>query len=467
MFEPNVFRARRRQLLKSLTSGVVLLPGNVESPMNYVDNTYPFRQDSTFLYYAGINRSGLFVVIDLDDGCTTIFGKEPTVADIMWSGPQPGLAELRERSGADKAHDLTALDGVLTHAIQQGREVHYLPPYRAETRCQLEDLLGLKPRQSLQEHSKELACAVVAQRSTKEPRELAEIEIALETTQAMYSAAMQATCAGKFEREIAGLVEGIAIAGGGRLAYPCILTKLGQVLHNHHYHRRLESGDLVVQDSGAATLLGYASDITRTYPVSGTFSVRQREIYKAVLDSLTHSLASVRAGHPFRDSHLVAARTLTARLQQIGLMRGDLDESVAAGAHALFFPHGLGHMMGLDVHDMENLGEDIVGYDGEVVRSEQFGLRALRFGRAPAPGYVLTVEPGCYFIGPLINEWKAEKRHEAFINYDEVDSWRDFGGVRIEENVVVTAEECRILGPPIPKLIADVEAASGSSLPVR
>lgn len=459
MFEPNVFRVRRRQLLKSMTSGIVLLPGNGESPMNYVDNIYPFRQDSTFLYYAGVDRPDLSLLIDLDDDCTTIFGKEPTVADIMWSGPQPGLAELRERCGADKVDDLAVLDGVLTHAIQQGRAVHYLPPYRAETSCQLEDLLGLKPGQSLQNHSEALIRAVVAQRSIKEPRELAEIETALETTQVMYSAAMQATCVGKFEREIAGLVEGIAIAGGGRLAYPCILTKLGQVLHNHHYHRRLEAGDLVVQDSGAATELGYASDITRTYPVSGTFSVRQREIYQAVLDSLTHSLASVQVGHPFRDSHLVAARTLTAGLQQIGLMRGNLDESVAAGAHALFFPHGLGHMMGLDVHDMENLGEDIVGYDSEIGRSEQFGLRALRFGRAPAPGYVLTVEPGCYFIGPLIDQWKAEKRHGAFINYNEVDSWRDFGGVRIEENIVVTAEGCRILGPPIPKLIADVEVA--------
>ena len=459
MFEPSVFRGRRRQLLKSLTSGIVLLPGNGESPMNYVDNTYPFRQDSTLLYYGGIDRPGLFLVIDIDDGTTTIFGKEPTVTDILWSGPQPGLAELRERSGAEKVDDLSALDGALTHAIQQGREVLYLPPYRAETRCQLEDLLGLRPGQSLQEHSEELARAVVAQRSIKEPRELAEIELALETTQAMYSAAMQATCVGKFEREIAGLVEGIAIAGGGRLAYPCILTKLGQVLHNHHYHRRLEAGDLVVQDSGAATALGYASDITRTYPVSGTFSVRQREIYQAVLDSLMHSLASVQAGRPFRDSHLVAARTMTDSLQQIGLMRGNLDESVAAGAHALFFPHGLGHMMGLDVHDMENLGEDIVGYDNEIARSEQFGLRALRFGRAPAPGYVLTVEPGCYFIGPLIDQWKAEKRHEAFINYKEVDNWREFGGVRIEENIVVTTEGCRILGPPIPKLIADVEVA--------
>ena len=256
MFEPNVFRGRRRQLLKSLTSGIVLLPGNGESPMNYVDNTYPFRQDSTFLYYGGINMPGLFLVIDLDDGTTTIFGKEPTVSDIMWSGPQPGLTELCERSGADKVEDLSVLDGVLNHAIQQRRTVHYLPPYRAETRCQLEDLLGLKPGQSLQKHSEELARAVVYQRAIKEPRELAEIEIALETTQAMYNAAMQATCVGKFEREIAGLVEGIAIAGGGRLAYPCILTKLGQVLHNHHYHRKLEAGDLVVQDSRCCDSVG-------------------------------------------------------------------------------------------------------------------------------------------------------------------------------------------------------------------
>ena len=459
MFEADVFFERRRKLIKSVRSGVVLLPGHVDSPMNYADNIYPFRQDSTFLYYVGIHRPGLFAVIDVEENQTTIFGKEPTVDDVIWSGSQPGLGELRELCGADHACEISGLAGVLSGAIAQKRDIHYLPPYRAETSRRLEKLLELESGQSSRGHSEELVCAIVAQRSVKEARELAEIEAALTVTQQMYRAAMQAVQAGKYEHELAGLVEGIAISGGGRLAYPCILTKHGQVLHNHHYHRRLELGDLVVQDSGAATVSGYASDITRTYPVGGTFSSRQRDIYQAVLDSLTSALLSIQPGRPFQVSHLVAARVLTDRLQQMGLMRGDLDESVAAGAHALFFPHGLGHMMGLDVHDMENLGEDLVGYDDQIQRSGQFGLRSLRFGRAPAPGFVLTVEPGCYFIGPLIDQWRSEKRHEAFINYGRLTDWRDFGGVRIEENIVVTPEGHRILGPPIPRTIADVEAA--------
>ncbi len=459
MFEADVFFERRRKLTKSVRSGVVLLPGHVDSPMNYADNIYPFRQDSTFLYYVGIHRPGLFAVIDVEENQTTIFGKEPTVDDVIWSGSQPGLGELRELCGADHACEISGLTGVLSGAIAQKRDIHYLPPYRAETSRRLEKLLELESGQSSRGYSEELVCAIVAQRSVKEARELAEIEAALTVTQQMYRAAMQAVQAGKYEREFAGLVEGIAISGGGRLAYPCILTKHGQVLHNHHYHRRLELGDLVVQDSGAATVSGYASDITRTYPVGGTFSSRQRDIYQAVLDSLTSALLSIQPDRPFQVSHLVAARVLTDRLQQMGLMRGDLDESVAAGAHALFFPHGLGHMMGLDVHDMENLGEDLVGYDDQIQRSGQFGLRSLRFGRAPAPGFVLTVEPGCYFIGPLIDQWRSEKRHEAFINYGRLTDWRDFGGVRIEENIVVTPEGHRILGPPIPRTIADVEAA--------
>ncbi|MXZ16691.1 MAG: aminopeptidase P family protein [Rhodothermaceae bacterium] len=459
MFEADVFSERRRELVKSLGSGIVLLPGHVDSPMNYADNIYPFRQDSTFLYYVGIHRPGLFAVIDVDEDQTTIFGKEPTVDDVIWSGLQPGLEELRELCGADHVCEISDLAEILSGAIAQKRDLHYLPPYRAEISRGLEKLMGLEPEQSKGGHSEELIRAIVAQRSVKETRELAEIEAALTVTQQMYRAAMQIVQAGKYERELAGLVEGIAISGGGRLAYPCILTKHGQVLHNHDYHRRLESGDLVVQDSGAATVSGYASDITRTYPVGGTFSSRQREIYQAVLDSLISALSSIQPGRPFQASHLVAARVLTDRLQQIGLMRGDLDESVAAGAHALFFPHGLGHMMGLDVHDMENLGEDLVGYDDQIRRSQQFGLRSLRFGRAPAPGFVLTVEPGCYFIGPLIDQWRSEKRHEAFINYDRLTDWRDFGGVRIEENIVVTPEGHRTLGPRIPRTIADVEAA--------
>lgn len=459
MFDANVYRARRRELVKALRGGVVLLPGNMASPMNYADNTYPFRQDSTFLYYVGIDRPGLFAVIDIDENQTTIFGREPTVDDIIWTGPQSRLGKLGELCGAEHACEVSGLADVFSKARDQKRSVHYLPPYRAETSRKLEDLLGLKSEQTSAEYSEELICAVAAQRSVKDARELEEIEAALKVTHEMFRAAMQSVRAGKFEREVAGLVEGIAISGGGRLAYPCILTKHGQVLHNHHYHRRLEAGDLVVQDSGAATPLGYASDITRTYPVGGVFSTFQIEIYQAVLDALTDALVSVQPGRSFRDSHLIAAHTLTDRLQQIGIMRGDLDESVAVGAHALFFPHGLGHMMGLDVHDMENLGEDLVGYDDQIRRSQQFGLKSLRFGRAPAPGFVLTVEPGCYFIGPLIDQWRNENRHEAFINYDRLEIWREFGGVRIEENIVVTQEGNRILGPPIPRTIIGVEAA--------
>ena len=462
MFSADVYRTRRRKLVESMGSGIALFPGNAESPMNYADNTYPFRQDSTFLYYAGIGKHDLFLMIDADQNQTILFGREPTIDDIIWSGSQLSLAELGELSGVDQACELSDIPGILQQVQTQKRDIHYLPPYRTETAQELEDFLKLERGKSLHGHSEVLARAVISQRSVKEPKELAEIEAALEVTGEMYRAAMRSVQAGKFEREIAGVVEGIAISGGGRLAYPCILTGKGQVLHNHHYHRQLKQGDLVVQDSGAATPKGYASDITRTYPVQGKFSSRQTEIYQAVLDSLTDALSSIHPYRPFRESHLTAARTLTDRLQQIGLMRGDLEESVDAGAHTLFFPHGLGHMMGLDVHDMENLGEDLVGYDDEVQRSSQFGFRSLRFGRSPAPGFVLTVEPGCYFIGPLIDQWKSEQRHEKFINYEKLSAWKGFGGVRIEENIEVTPEGCRIMGPPIPKTVQDVEAACGS-----
>jgi len=461
MFEPEVFLARCEQLIRSINEGIVILPGNSESPMNYADNTYPFRQDSTFLYYTGISKPDLFLMIDIDHRQTALVGDEPTIDDIIWSGSQPDLPELGEICGVDHVLKPPDLVSALLRARSQKRKIHYLTPYRAETKRRLKQI-GVVADQSSEQNSLELISAVVTQRSVKEAREIEQIEIALEITRNMHMAAMKSVEAGKYEREIAGLVEGIAISGGGRLAYPCILTKHGEVLHNHHYHRRLESGDLVVQDSGAATALGYASDITRTYPVNSRFSSQQAEIYHAVLASLMGALSRVQPGRPFRECHLMAAQILTDHLQQIGLMRGDLDESVEVGAHALFFPHGLGHMMGLDVHDMENLGEDFVGYDDQVKRSQQFGLRSLRFGRSPSTGYVLTVEPGCYFISPLIEKWKNEKRHEQFINYDKLSKWENFGGIRIEENIVVTSDGCRILGPPIPKEIQDVENACRS-----
>jgi len=462
MFNSSVYCHRRSHLVESLGSGVVLLPGNSESPMNYADNTYPFRQDSTFLYYAGIHQPELFLLINVDNNQTILFGRQVSMDDIIWTGSQPDLVELGARTGADQVMELSELSSVIHQLGTRKRPLYYLPPYRAETMLHLEELLHLDRGQSRKDHSKKLASAVIAQRSVKELREIDEIEKALSITQKMYLAAMHMAEPEMFERDIAGVVEGIAISGGGRLAYPCILTREGQVLHNHQYHRQLKSGDLIVQDSGAASPMGYASDITRTYPVDGKFSTLQSEIYLAVLDSLMEVLSRIHPGCQFQDCHLIASRILTDRLQQIGLMKGNLDDSVASGAHALFFPHGLGHMMGLDVHDMENLGEHLVGYHDQLKRSSQFGLKSLRFGRAVSEGFVLTVEPGCYFIEPLMEQWRQENRHSEFINYDQFDLWKNFGGIRIEENIVITPEGCRILGPSIPKTIQEVEEACGN-----
>ncbi|MCY4001035.1 MAG: aminopeptidase P family protein [Bacteroidetes bacterium] len=461
MFESSVYCQRRAHLVESLGSGVVLLPGHSESPMNYAENTYPFRQDSTFLYYAGIDQPGLFLLLDVDQNRTTLFGHQPTMNDIIWTGSQPDLVELGTRIGADQVMEMTQLSSVIDQLRVQNRPLYYLPPYRSEIQVYLEELLHLERGQIHTGHSRKLATAVIAQRSVKEPREIVEIEKALSITQKMHRTAMKMATSGMYERDIAGVVEGVAISSGGRLAYPCILTREGQVLHNHHYHRQLKSGDLIVLDSGASSPLGYASDITRTYPVDEKFSTHQAEIYQAVLDSLVGALSEIRPDCRFIDCHLTAARILTDRLQQMGLMKGNLDDSVAAGAHALFFPHGLGHMMGLDVHDMENLGEDLVGYDDQLQRSSQFGLKSLRFGRALLEGFVLTVEPGCYFIEPLMEQWSQQNRHSEYINYDQFYSWKNFGGIRIEENIVVTSARCRILGPSIPKTIQEVEAACG------
>ena len=459
MFDPQTYSSRRQKLAGKLQSGVILLLGHHDSPMNYDDNIYPFRQDSTFLYYVGLSKQGLAAVIDVESGQSTVFGHPPTISDVIWSGPQPSLDDLARMSGAEHAAPVGDLAQNLHHAVSQGRPVHYLPPYRTKTRSWLSELLGSSAANPDAGVSVDLIRAVVAQRSVKENQEIAEISSALKVTANMHLMAMQHSRPGTFEREVAGLIEGLAIGGGGRLAYPCIFTRNGEVLHNHTYSQELKEGDLVVNDSGAASARQYASDITRTIPVSGQFSDRQRVIYKAVLKALEGALQQVGPNTRYKDIHLDSARSITRSLQEAHLMKGDLEQSVQAGAHALFYPHGLGHMIGLDVHDMEDLGEDYVGYDAETTRSSQFGLRYLRLGKSLKEGYVLTVEPGCYFIGPLIDQWRGESRHSDFINYDELVHWRGLGGVRIEENVVVTASGCRVLGPPIPRSVEDVEAA--------
>ena len=452
MFEPHVYSKRRREL--SAGTGLALLMGNEQSPMNYTDNYYPFRQDSTFLYYFGHDQAGLAATIDLDSGLSTLYAPTPTMDDVIWSGPQRSPQEMAQACGADRVHAPDRLPGALNAARTAGRTIHFLPPYRADTRTALNDLLGADAQPS---HA--LIHAVIAQRSVKEPRELNEIESALTTTHAMYAMAMRATRVGMRESTLAGKAEGLAIGGGGRLAFPCICTRRGEVLHNHSYDGLLERADLVLLDCGASSRRGYASDITRTFPVEAPFNERQRAVYEAVLDAASAALETIRPGVPFKISHMAAARSLTRSLQAMGIMKGDVEESVAKGAHALFFPHGLGHMMGLDVHDMEGFGEDHVGYDSAIERADQFGTRSLRMGRAVAPGYVLTVEPGCYFIDALIDQWQAARKHRAFIEYGALTQWKGLGGVRIEDDIVVTSDGYRLLGPPIPKSIADVEAA--------
>ncbi|MCU0237596.1 MAG: aminopeptidase P family protein [Acidobacteria bacterium] len=459
MFEKKTYTHRRAKLVKQVKSGLLLFLSNGESPMNYAANTYRYRQDSTFLYFFGLSFPGLAAVIDVDEERHTVFGDDVGMEDIIWMGPQPSLKSRCARVGVSDTRPLAELAAVLRTAVLQGRKVHFLPPYRSENALRLEQLLGIRAGTVKDYASVEFVKAVVAQRALKSAEEVGEIESALAVSAAMYREAMAMAQPGIYEREIAGWIEGIALTGGGQLAFPAIVTVHGETLHNHYHGNRLREGDLLLIDSGAETGSGYASDVTRTVPVGGRFDPVQRSVYEAVLDMQLTAIAMIRPGVSYRSIHLKAAAVLVDRLKDLGLMKGSTSEAVAAGAHALFFPHGLGHMMGLDVHDMEDLGEVHVGYDDKTQRSRQFGLAYLRLARKLEPGHVLTVEPGIYFIPALIDQWQAEKKHAAFIRYEKVEKFRSFGGMRIEDDVLVTPRGCRVLGTPIPKTVAEVEAA--------
>jgi Xaa-Pro aminopeptidase len=457
MFPREIYVRRRAALKKSMKSGLLLFLGNEESPMNYPANQYDFRQDSSFLYYWGLDTPALAAVIDIDDDAETLYGDDPTVADIVWTGPQPLLSEKAVNVGVNRTLPTAGLKETVVAAVRKGRAVHYLPPYRADNVLKIEQLLGIHPSFTREYASMEFVKAVVAQRSIKAPEEIAEIEKALDITYEMQIHAMRATRAGMVERDIAGAMHGIALARGGNLAFPIIFSIHGETLHNHFHGNTMQKGNIVVNDCGAESELHYAGDLTRTFPVSGQFTDRQKEVYRIVLESQRQALEAVKPGVPHREIHLLACRALASGLKDLGLMKGDVDEAVRQGAHAMFFQCGLGHMMGLDVHDMEDLGEKYVGYDG-VERSPQFGLCYLRLATPLRPGFVITCEPGIYLIPALIDQWKAERRHEQFINYDMVERYRGFGGIRIEDDVVVTETGYRLLGTPVPKTIAEVEA---------
>ncbi len=461
MFSSTIYTARRERLRKDVGSGLVLILGNNEAPMNYPANTYHFRQDSNFLYFFGLDQPNLAAVLDVDANEDIIFGDELTMEDVVWTGPLPTIAEQAHSVGVHKTLPFSDLAGFIKKTLEQGRTVHFTPPYRHDNMILLSEILGQPVAQLKGNASVPLIKAIVAQRSHKSAEEVSEMERAVDISGAMQVAVMKAAAVGKKESELAGIAAGIATGMGGALAYGIIMTINGQVLHNHHHYNTLQSGQLLLGDHGAETHLHYAGDLTRTCPVDKRFTQRQKDVYNIVLDAEVSAIASLRSGITYKEVHLAAARRMAEGLKSLGLMKGDLEEAVAQGAHALFFPHGLGHMIGLDVHDMEDLGENHVGYSDEVQRSTQFGTAYLRLGRALEPGFVLTVEPGLYFIPELMDQWEAEGKFTDFINYGALKDWRSFGGIRIEDNVLVTNDGHKVLGRPVPKTVEEVEALRG------
>lgn len=457
MFDSKIYIERRKRLKEEIRSGLILFLGNEESPMNYPQNPYHFRQDSTFLYFFGLDSPALAAVIDVDGDRDIVFGDDVDIEDIIWMGYQPSLEGRAMKVGVEATAPSNKLEETVRSAAQQGKKVHFLPPYRPETKLKLSQLLGLDPEAIQDNISVGLIKAVVEQRAVKIDEEIEEMEKAHSIAYEMHTTAMRMAKPGVHEREIAGKIEGIVLSYGCNISFPTILTINGQTLHNHYHGNMLEEGRLLVNDSGAESELHYAADITRTVPVGGKFTQKQKEIYEIVLNSQENAIQSIKPDIKYRDIHLQTARIIASGLKDVGLMNGDVEEAVNAGAHALFFPHGLGHMIGLDVHDMEDIGEDYVGYDDRIKRSDQFGLAYLRMARELQPGFVMTAEPGIYFIPALIDKWKGEGKFRDFINYEKVEGYRNFGGIRIEDDVLVTETGYRVLGRSIPKSVEEIE----------
>lgn len=458
MFQPNIYIKRRKALRDQMQDGIILFLGNVEAPANYPDNTYKFRQDSSFLYFFGQSHPGYAGIIDLDNGDDIFFGTDVDIDDIIWMGPQPSIKELAAEVGVQKSMPFCKLKETIAQAIQQKRKIHFLPPYRYANMMLLEELIGIKASIVKQYASIELIKAVVNLRSVKEACEIEELDLACNIGYEMHTAAMRLCKPGVSEQYIAGVLEGIAASYGSMVSFPIILTQHGETLHNHDHSHLLEKGRMMLTDAGAERISNYCSDHTRTVPVGGIFEGRQKDIYNIVLACHDKALDITQPGITYQKVHLEVCKVLAQGLKDIGLMKGNVDEAVAVGAHALFLPHGLGHMMGLDVHDMEDLGQIYVGYDEETRPSTQFGLASLRMGRRLQEGFVMTDEPGCYFIPALIDQWKAEKKHIDFINYDAVESFKDFGGIRLEDDILITPEGSRFLGDKkIPITIEEVE----------
>lgn len=446
MFETSVYKNRRARLKEKVKSGLVLILGNGEAPANYTDNTYKFRQDSSFLYFFGLNQPGFAGVIDIDSGDEYLFGNDVDMDDIIWMGPQPSVKDMAARVGVSKTAPFARLADCMKTAISQGRRIHFLPPYRFRNMLLLEELLGIRPALVKNYASLELIKAVVDLRSVKEPCEIEEITKACNIGYEMHTAAMRNCKPGVKEQYIAGLIEGIAASYGSMVSFPVILSQNGETLHNHDHSQILQEGRMMLTDAGAEEVSHYCSDFTRTVPVGGKFLTRQKEVYNIVLAANNKAIEIAKPGVTYQYVHLEVCKVLAQGLKDLGLMKGDVNEAVAAGAHALFMPHGLGHIMGLDVHDMEDLGQIYVGYDDETRPIDQFGTSSLRMGRRLQEGFVITDEPGCYFIPALIDQWRAQGMHKEFLNYDKIETFKDFGGIRLEDDILIIPGGSRFLG---------------------
>ena len=458
MFSKDIYVQRRKALCAQLNSGLLLFLGNKETPCNYLDNTYRFRQDSTFLYFFGLDEPDLAATIDLDSGAETLFGDDIGIDSIVWMGPQPPMREKADKVAVAHVRPTADLADVVQKATAAGRTVHFLSPYRYANKITLMDLLGIHPDAQKAKASEAFTRAVIALRAIKQPEEVAELDKAANIGYMMHYAAMKMAKMGMLEQELVGVMEGVAISNGYMPSFPIILSQNGETLHNHTHHQTLTDGRLLLIDAGAENNSHYASDFTRTIPCSGTFTPQQKELYNLVLDANNHAMSLCKPGVPFKQVHLAAARVITEGLKGMGIMKGNTEDAIANGAHAMFFPSGLGHNMGLDVHDMEDLGENWVGYDHTVTRSTQFGLKSLRMAKALSVGHVMTVEPGIYFIPALMDKWRAEKVNTDYLCFDKMDTFRTFGGIRIEEDILITPDGYRMLGAKrLPVTVEEIE----------
>ena len=464
MFNKETYIERRAQLKKLVNSGIIILFGNNEAPNNYPNNSYyPFRQDSSFLYYFGQRRDGLVGVIDIDNDKECLVGDDIDIEDIVWYGSVDSVADLAAQVGVANSAPMSSLRSVCCDAIAAKRKIHFLPPYRHDTKIQIMDLLGIHPSKQKEAASVELIMAVVKMRQVKTALEIAEIEKACAIGYEMHTTAMRLTKPGLTEKYIGGQVDGVAHSLGEQVSFATIFTQHGEIMHGTPSYNVLESGRLALCDAGAENAENYCSDNTRTFPVNGKFTQRQLEIYSIVEACHDYVLDVAKPGVLWYDVHMEVCRMMTDRLKEIGLMKGDTEEAVRAGAHAMFLPHGLGHMMGMDVHDMEGLGQNYVGFDDEIQPSTQFGTNCLRCGKRLQEGFVMTDEPGIYFIPALIDDWRAQGLHRDFINYDLLETYKDFGGIRIEDDILITKDGCRFLGEKrIPYHPADMEEMRNS-----